>query len=179
MERDFVIPYEKNLKDLAKSLRSNLTEAERCLWKRLRLKHLGYAFYRQKPIGDYIVDFYCPKARLVVEVDGGQHFNEDNARNDKIRDEYMLSLGLTILRFSNSEVLEYTDSIAEAIYGFLDKILPIPPLQREKREAKSTKILLIPPLRKGDKRSGKLEGRRVRKSSLFPLYEKGTKDREN
>jgi len=117
-----VIPYNKNLKELSKSLRDNLTEAERCLWTRIRLKHLGYVFYRQKPIGEYIADFYCPKARLVVEVDGGLHFTENTASNDRIRDEYMRSLGLTVLRFSNSEVLKNTDSVAETIYECLGKI---------------------------------------------------------
>ncbi|HJX13739.1 MAG TPA: DUF559 domain-containing protein, partial [Dehalococcoidales bacterium] len=114
-EIDLVIPYNKNLKELSKNLRDNLTEAEQCLWTRLRLKHLGYMFYRQKPIGDYIVDFYCPKAQLVVEVDGGQHFTEETASNDRVRDECMRSLGLTVLRFSNSEVLKNTDGIAETI----------------------------------------------------------------
>jgi len=117
-----VIPYNKNLKELSKSLRDNLTEAERCLWTRIRLKHLGYMFYRQKPIGEYIVDFYCPKARLVVEVDGGQHFTEDEASNDRVRDEYMRSLGLMVLRFSNSEVLKNADSVAVTIYELLGKI---------------------------------------------------------
>ena len=82
-EIDLVIPYNKNLKELSKNLRDNLTEAEQCLWTRLRLKHLGYMFYRQKPIGDYIVDFYCPKARLVVGVDGGQDFGGGSGRNDR------------------------------------------------------------------------------------------------
>jgi len=131
-----VIPYNQNLKEISKGLRDNLTQAEQCLWTRLRLKHLGCAFYRQKPIGDYIVDFYCPKARLVVEVDGGQHLTAETARNDAVRDEYMRSLGLTVLRFSNSEVLVNTDSVAERVYEQLDK------------------ILLNPPLRKGDKRTG-------------------------
>lgn len=117
-----MIPYNKNLKELSKSLRGNLTEAERHLWTRLRLKHLGYVFYRQKPVGDYIVDFYCPKAKLVIEVDGGRHFTVDTASNDKVRDEYMRSLGLMVLRFSNSEVLKDTDSVAEIIYKLLGKI---------------------------------------------------------
>jgi very-short-patch-repair endonuclease len=117
-----VIPYNKNLKEISKSLRANLTEAERRLWTRIRLKHLGYVFYRQKPIGDYIVDFYCPRAQLVVEVDGGQHFTVDTAGNDRVRDEYMRSLGLTVLRFSNSEVLKNTDSVAETIYELLGRI---------------------------------------------------------
>jgi very-short-patch-repair endonuclease len=133
-----MLPYNANLKQPARELRENMTDAERCLWARLRLKHLGYMFCRQKPIGDYIVDFYCHKARLVVEVDGEQHFTEDTAYNDRIRDEYMRSLGLTVLRFSNSEVLKNTDGVTEAIYELLDK--------------SSEKNPLYPPLQKGDKR---------------------------
>jgi very-short-patch-repair endonuclease len=103
-----------------------MTEAEKCLWKRIKLKHLRYAFYRQKPIGEYIVDFYCPKAHLVVEVDGGHHFTSDTASNDRIRDDYMRGLGLTVLRFSNSKVLKHTDKVIETI-----KIRLCPPLRKE------------------------------------------------
>jgi very-short-patch-repair endonuclease len=117
-----VIPYNKNLNELAKSLLSNLTEAESCLWKRLKLKHLGYTFYRQRSIGEYIVDFYCPKAHLIIEVDGGRHFTKSEAGNDRLRDLYLRSLGLTVLRFSNSEVLNNTDKVTLEIYNFLEKI---------------------------------------------------------
>jgi very-short-patch-repair endonuclease len=116
-----VIPYNRNLKEISKSLRSKQTEAERCLWKRLKLKHLGYVFYRQKPLGDYIVDFYCPKAKLVVELDGGQHFSTETAINDRVRDEQMLGLGLNVLRFSNSEVLKNTDKVVVKIREQLEK----------------------------------------------------------
>ncbi len=117
-----MLPYNKKLKEPARELRENMTDAERCLWARLRLKHLGYMFCRQKPIGDYIVDFYCPKAQLVVEVDGGQHFTEDTASNDRVRDEYMRSLGLTVLRFSNYEVLRNTDVLTN-IEGVVESII--------------------------------------------------------
>lgn len=117
-----MVPHNKNLKELARILRNNPTEAEQCLWERIRLKHLGYSFFRQRPIGEYIVDFYCPKARLVVEVDGGQHFTEANASNDKVRNEYIQSLGLTVLRFSNSQVLKNTDRVAEKLFDFLNRI---------------------------------------------------------
>jgi very-short-patch-repair endonuclease len=129
-----VIPYNKNLKELSKNLRVNLTGAERCLWTRLRLKHLGYTFYRQKPIGEYIVDFYCPKAKLVIEVDGSQHFKAEAAGNDRVRDEYLKSLGLTVLRFSNSEVLKSTDSVARKIYKLLGKISLNPSLQKRETD---------------------------------------------
>lgn len=130
-----MLTYDRKLKELSRDLRGKPTEAEQCLWTRLRLKHLGYAFYRQKPIGEYIVDFFCPKARLVVEVDGGRHFTAESSSYDRIRDEYMQGLGLTVLRFSNSEALQSTDAVAERIYEFLQK------------------IPLNPPLRKGDKRT--------------------------
>jgi very-short-patch-repair endonuclease len=122
-----VIPYKKNLKELSKSLRSNLTEAERCLWKRIRLKHLGYVFYRQKPIGDYIVDFYCPKAKLVIEVDGGQHFSGETRDNDKIRNEYLQSIGLMVLRFPNTEVQRNIEGVVERIIESLQDKIPLNP----------------------------------------------------
>ena len=139
-----MLPYNIKLKEPARKLRENMTDAEQCLWTRLRQKHLGYMFCRQKPIGDYIVDFYCHKARLVVEVDGGQHFTEDTAGNDRVRDEYMRNLGLKVLRFSNTDVLKNTDGVTEAIYELLEEN-PLSP---------KSKNPLSPPLRKGDKRQG-------------------------
>jgi very-short-patch-repair endonuclease len=114
-----VIPYNSNLKEISKNLRSKPTEAERHLWKRLKLKHLGYVFHRQKPIGDYIVDFYCPKARLAIEVDGGYHSTADTVGNDKVRDEIMRNLGITVLRFYNSEVLNDADEVVKRINKIL------------------------------------------------------------
>ena len=116
-----MIPYDRNLRQLSRNLRNNLTKAEQCLWSRLRSKQLGYTFYRQKPVGDYIVDFYCPKARLVVEVDGSNHFKDENHANDRIRDDYMRSLGITTLRFTNAQVLENINSVVETITEFLNK----------------------------------------------------------
>ena len=111
-----MLPYNKNLKQRSRQLRENMTDAEKHLWARIRMKQLkGYQFYRQKPIGDYIVDFFCTRAKLVIEVDGGQHFPDETAQYDKIRDEYMRSLGLKVLRFINTEVLTHTDGVVERI----------------------------------------------------------------
>ena len=110
-----ILPYNQNLKEISKDLRKRLTEAEKHLWERLKHKHLGYIFYRQKPIGDYIVDFYCNQAKLVVEVDGGYHLDNEAAGNDRARNEYMKNLGLTVLRFTNSEVLGNTEKVVEKI----------------------------------------------------------------
>src|SRR3972149_8572946 len=82
--------YNSNLKDKARELRKNLTDSESTLWSRLRNKQfLGVQFYRQKPIGESIVDFYAPGAKLVVEVDGSQHGRSDHVKKDTCRDEYL------------------------------------------------------------------------------------------
>ena len=111
-----MIPYNKKLKQLSRELRENMTEAERLLWRKIRMKQLnGYQFYRQKPIDDYIVDFYCPKAKFIIEVDGSQHFDGENIENDRIRDEVINGLGLKILRFTNVEVMTDIDGVVENI----------------------------------------------------------------
>jgi very-short-patch-repair endonuclease len=98
-------------------LRSGLTDAEQRLWNRLRRQQiLGVQFYRQRPIGNYIVDFYAPTAQLVVEVDGSQHEEPMQARRDRVRSGYLESLGLTVLRFDDRQVLLELDSVAEEIY---------------------------------------------------------------
>ena len=100
-----MLPYNENLKQLSRELRTNTTDAEKHLWAKIRVKQIkGYQFFRQRPIGDYIVDFYSPRAKLVIEVDGGQHFSGETIENDRIRDKYMISLWLKVLRFNNIEV---------------------------------------------------------------------------
>ena len=111
-----MLPYNRNLKALSRRLRKNMTDAERLLWGKIRRKQLkGYQFYRQKPIGDYIVDFFCPRAKLVIEIDGSQHHTGEMTEYDRIRDEYMSSLGLRVLRFTNTEVLMHTEGVVERI----------------------------------------------------------------
>src|SRR3990172_5323476 len=101
-----MLRYNSNLKDKARELRKNLTDSESALWSHLRNKQLlGIQFYRQKPIGEHIVDFYAPGAKLVVEVDGSQHLGGDHALKDRRRDGYLVSLGLKVLRFNSREVL--------------------------------------------------------------------------
>ena len=97
-----------------------MTNAERLLWSKIRRKQLkGYQFYRQKIIGNYIVDFYCPKTRLIIELDGSQHYGEEGMRKDKKRDGYLKNIGLKILRFSDREVFENLNGVFERIYGEL------------------------------------------------------------
>jgi very-short-patch-repair endonuclease len=122
-----MLPYDKRLKSNSRSLRSNMTDAEQLLWQRLRRKQInGWQFYRQKPIGYYIVDFYCAAAHLVVELDGSQHFEADHQRADQQRDAFLQSLGLRVLRFDNRQVLLETVAVVEVIR----QIPPIPPFSK-------------------------------------------------
>ena len=101
-----------------------MTDAEKALWVKLRRKQLnGLQFYRQKPLGNSIVDFYCPTAQLVIEVDGGQHYEENGAIRDGLRDRYLESLGLRVLRFSNLDVLSNTDGVIAAIVQHLETVI--------------------------------------------------------
>ncbi len=87
----------------AQKLRKNMTKEERNLWYNF-LKELPITINKQKVIGNYIVDFYCASAKIVIELDGSQHFEEQGKRYDEKRDEYLKSLGLTVLRYSNYDV---------------------------------------------------------------------------
>src|SRR5690606_40682742 len=94
-----------------------MTDAEKLLWSRLRNKQiLGLQFYRQKPILNYIIDFYCPAANLVIESDGSQHFIDEGLEADRVRDEALAQLGLKVLRFDNGQVMRQLDDVVEVIY---------------------------------------------------------------
>ena len=100
-----------------------MTNAEILLWSVIRLKQLnGYQFYRQRIIDNYIVDFFCPRAKLVVEVDGGQHYSGETEESDKRRDEYLTSLGLRVLRFNDIDVLKNIEGVVGNILGNLKAI---------------------------------------------------------
>ena len=105
---------------MARDLRKNLTNAERRLWSRIRGKQLKkFQFYRQKNIGDYIVDFYCPAAKLIIEIDGGQHYSKENILKDEARDKFLNALGFRVLRFSNSDVFNNIEGVVKEIYNHL------------------------------------------------------------
>ena len=112
--------YDPKLKQPSRQLRNKSTEAEILLWSKIRFRQLkDLLFYRQKPLGGYIVDFYCPKAKLVVEVDGSQHFSKEAIEYDHIRDEFLKNMGLTVIRFTNIDVLENIDGVIEVINRYL------------------------------------------------------------
>ncbi len=99
-----------------KNLRNSQTEAETVLWERLRdRRFMEYKFYRQYGIGEYIADFYCPQQRLVIEIDGSQHYTEDGRKYDESREKYMSSLSIKTVRFSNSDVLQNIEGVLSEI----------------------------------------------------------------
>ena len=108
--------YEHRLIDRAKKLRKEATRQEKRLWYDF-LKGYPVRFQRQKAIGNYIVDFYCHRARLVIELDGSQHFETDAERYDKVRTEFLEIQGLKVIRIANIDV----DRNFEGVCGMIDK----------------------------------------------------------
>ena len=120
-----MLRYRSVLKPISRYLRSGMTECERLLWSRLRRKQLhSVQFYRQKPIGGYIVDFYAPAARL-VEVDGSQHQGQIDSQNDAVRDESLKSQGLRVLRFTNRQVVDDLDAVVCVVKEALKSPCPL------------------------------------------------------
>ena len=108
--------YNTDLKELARDLRKNMTKQERRLWYDF-LKNYPITINRQRPIECYIVDFFCYKAKLVIEIDGSQHFTKDGLEYDKIRTDILELYGLEVIRFSNYEV----DSMFELVCDTIDR----------------------------------------------------------
>ena len=95
-----------------------MTKEEKHLWFDF-FKNLTVVVKRQKVIGRYIVDFYCAKAKLVVELDGSQHYEDKNIENDRKRDEYLKSIGLTVLRYTNLEINNNFDGVCTEIMNYI------------------------------------------------------------
>ena len=115
-----MLKYNNRLKGYSQQLRKDMTDAEKLLWSKIRGKQFkGYQFYRQKPIGNFIVDFYCPKINLVIELDGGQHYTEEGKAKDNDRDKYLEGEGLRVLRFSDRDIFENMEGILESIWSSL------------------------------------------------------------
>ena len=116
-----MLAYDPRLKCLSRRLRREMTAAEQRLWQHLRRDRIcGVRFYRQKPLARFIVDFYAPAPKLVVEVDGSQHFEAEARHRDAQRTAALKAMGLTVLRFDNLQVLTQTDAVVEAIWRFCD-----------------------------------------------------------
>ena len=106
------------LTGISKTLRKNMTKEERHLWYDF-LKDLTVTVNRQKVIGNYIVDFYCATAKIVIELDGSQHFEEKGEAKDNVRDKFLSSLGINVLRYSNFEVQTDFNGVCEDIWNHI------------------------------------------------------------
>ena len=117
------VRYLDELKDLSRRNRKNPTEAEKKIWEEvLRNKKTGYLFLRQKPIGRFILDFYCSKVNLAIEIDGNSH--DQKKGRDELRDKYLKQIGIKTLRFTNDQVQKEIEKVKEIIIESL-------PCQRE------------------------------------------------
>ncbi|MCK6685641.1 MAG: endonuclease domain-containing protein [Thermoanaerobaculia bacterium] len=109
-------------KEIRRQLREDSPPAEQKLWAHIRRRQIGgHRFRRQYGIGPFVVDFYCPEARLVIEVAGPSHYEPGEPERDRCRQEYLEKHGLRVLRFTNTEVLEETDRVVEAIWKALEE----------------------------------------------------------
>ena len=121
--------YNKKLRNFASSQRKNMTKSEACLWKYVLMgrQMKGYQFRRQRPISNYIADFVCLPLKLIVEVDGFTHENQEALHRDITRDDELKKLGFTTLRFSSWEVLNQIADVSTIIADWIDKNAEVPP----------------------------------------------------
>jgi very-short-patch-repair endonuclease len=119
--------HDRRLLGFAKDMRAGPTDAKQKLWRLLRGRRLGgFKFRRQVPVAGYILDYYCLKSNLVVELDGGQHNDPAVKEYDERRTHRLAELGIRVLRFPDDEGLRYADAVCEAIYRELTSKTPSP-----------------------------------------------------
>ncbi|MCP5063293.1 MAG: endonuclease domain-containing protein [Ignavibacteriae bacterium] len=119
MARRKIIPYNPKLKQLARELRNNSTKSEVLLWNYLKGKQIkGYDFHRQKPIGNYIVDFFCNELSLAIEIDGESHYG--NEEKDEMRQKEIEKFGVKFLRFDESQIYYNLDGVVKSIEEFVE-----------------------------------------------------------
>lgn len=132
------LPYNKNLKEFSRKLRNGSTLSEILLWNELKAgKMKGYKFNRQKPLLNYIVDFYCKPLNLVIEVDGVSHDNEVSGEKDLVRQRNLEELGLSFLRFDDLDVKKNIVSVLRTIEGYIDEFEKM----RPQHSLKGSKLL--------------------------------------
>ncbi len=102
----------------SQNLRRNMTKEERKLWYEY-LKFLPVTIYRQKVIGEYIVDFYCDKYKVVIEIDGSQHYEDEVKEKDKQRDMFLMKLGIIVLRYTNLDINNRFNEVCEDISKYI------------------------------------------------------------
>ncbi len=111
-------------KRIQRTLRRNMTDAEKLLWQKLRGCQIqNFKFRRQHPFGDFVLDFVCLEAMLIIEIDGGQH---NESTKDELRDHALAKAGFRVMRFWNNQVLTELDAVVEEIWRELEKLYPPP-----------------------------------------------------
>ena len=122
-----IIPYNPKLKSLARALRKNMTLGEVLLWQELKGKKvLGYDFDRQRPIDNYVVDFYCKELQLAIEIDGGSHSHPEVILNDEKRQKRLESLGVRFLRFDDMDIKTNLSNVIVEIEEWIGRCGPTP-----------------------------------------------------
>ncbi len=109
------------LKEQRKNLRNSMTPQELIMWSRIKNSKIGYKLRRQHSIGRYIADFYCSEKRVVVEIDGVQHFDKEAMEHDRVRSEFFQSQGISVVRFTNAEINTNLESVLENIRRVLEE----------------------------------------------------------
>ncbi|MGB3207663.1 MAG: endonuclease domain-containing protein [Crinalium sp.] len=117
LKTNFHLPYNPLLVERAKQLRKNLTTAEKKLWNEY-LKNLEFKFLKQRPIDNFIVDFYCAALKLVIEIDGDSHFTTEAKEYDEARTKVLEGYGLKVIRFTNDDVLNNLEGVCQQIEKF-------------------------------------------------------------
>jgi very-short-patch-repair endonuclease len=131
-KKDPVWQVTRTMRSRARSLRRDSTDAERRIWSALRAHRLdGAGFRRQKPIGPFVVDFVCETSKLIIELDGGQHFEAENQKRDARRDAFLAGRGYRVLRFNNHDVMVNKDGVLETIAAAIASS-PSPTLPRKR-----------------------------------------------
>lgn len=125
------LPYNSDLKNLARKLRKESTLSEILLWQKLKKKTLGVEFHRQVPVLDYIVDFYCHELKLVIEIDGSTHDNEIQLEKDEVRQRRIEQLGITFLRFQDITVKREMETVLVCILNKVAELNATSPVRHE------------------------------------------------
>jgi very-short-patch-repair endonuclease len=117
-------------KQKRRDLRKEMTSTEGIIWSRIRNHRIGYKFRRQFSIGAYVADFYCSELKLVIEIDGGQHFENEAIEYDAMRTKYFNDLGIIVLRYTNADVKRNLVSVVDDIIKRCRELTPALPLLR-------------------------------------------------
>ncbi len=142
-------------KERRRSLRSNMPKAEVVLWAKIKNKQIrGYKFRRQYSVGFFIVDFYCPKLRLAIEIDGDSHFQEGKDRYDKRRQCYIELKRISFLRFTNNDIYQSIEGVVDVIDKRIQNIIITTPSNSPLKRGRVDDGVISPPHQGEDRRSG-------------------------